>query len=188
MTSANKLLRNAPLIGITCGVIGIVVHVSARGRAYVIAGTRPMDLLLEVVLVSLAVTGAILIESAFARVLVFAAGISFLLEELATPAAPTGEVFALGLVVTGLAWGLLVVALFAHSGRRTAWIWLVPLTVGTIASGPLAAAAWKPDRHGCADCPNNALALLDSLPWSDGFARWAQSRCSWQSRWRSDRW
>ena len=167
-----KLLRNAPLIGITCGVIGIVVHVSARGHAYVIAGTRPLDLLLEVVLVSLAVAGAILIEIAFLRVLVFAAAISFLLEELATPAAATGFVFAIGLAVTGLAWGLLAVALFGHSRRRTAWIWLVPLTVGAIASGPLAAAAWQPDRRGCGDCPNNVLSLLDSPPWSDGFARW----------------
>ena len=172
MTSANKLLRNAPLIGITCGVIGIVVHVSARGRAYVIVGTRPLDLLLEVVLVSVAVAGAVLIKSAFPRVLVFAAAISFLLEELATPAAPTGGVFALGLAATGSAWALLAVALVARTRQRTAWFWLVPLAAGAIASGPLAAAAWKPDRHGCGDCPNNALALLDSPPWSDAFARW----------------
>jgi signal transduction histidine kinase len=172
VTSANKLLRNAPLIGITCGVIGIVGHVSARGRAYVIVGTRPLDLLLEVVLVSVAVTGAVLIKSAFPRVLVFAAAISFLLEELATPAAPTGDVFALGLAATGLAWALLAVALVARTRQRTAWIWLVPLAAGAMASGPLAAAAWKPDRHGCGDCPNNALALLDSPPWSDAFARW----------------
>jgi signal transduction histidine kinase len=172
VTSVNRLLRSAPLVGIACVVSGIVIHISARGRAYVIAGDRPAELLLEVLLVALAVTGAVLIANASRRILVFVAAISFLLEELATPAAPSGHVFALGLAITGLAWGFLAVALLARPRRRTAWISLALLTAGAIASGPLAAAAWQPDRHGCADCPRNALAVLDSPRFAGDFARW----------------
>jgi signal transduction histidine kinase len=161
------------LIGFACVAAGFVVHVSLGDRAYVIAGIRSADLPLEVVLVLLAVAGAVLIESALQRRLVFAAAIAFLVEELASPAAPTGYVFALGLAATGLAWGFLGVALVTLPGRRRApWIWLTALTAGAVTAGPIAAATWMPDRHGCADCPVNALAVLDSPRWSDGFARW----------------
>jgi signal transduction histidine kinase len=172
VTTQNRLLRSTLLIGVACAAAGFVAHVSLGDRAYVIAGMRSADLLLEIALVFVALAGAILIESALQCGLVFAAAIAFLVEELATPAAPAGYVFALGLAVTGLAWGFLAVALVTLPGRRTAWIWLAALTAGAVTAGPLAAATWMPDRHGCADCPVNALAVFDSPRWSDGFARW----------------
>jgi len=85
------------LAGIAGGVIGMVVHVSANGRAYVIAGSRPADLFVEVLLVSLAVVAAILIESASRRALVFAAAIASLKSSLSLHSTCSSACRAIGI-------------------------------------------------------------------------------------------
>ena len=168
-----RLVQNVTLVGITCAVMGIVLHVSAHGRAFVLAGSRPIDLIAELFLAAVAGAGALVIASTSTRLLVVTASIMFLLEELASPAAPNRYVFAFGLAAPGLAWGCLAAARAADGRRRTIeWAANALLAIGAVSTGVLAALAWQPDHHGCNDCPANVFALFDSSRWSGDFARW----------------
>ena len=69
MTIAGRLVRVTPLIVITCVVMGIVLHVSEHGRPYVLAGARPVDVLVELLLALLAAASALLVTATSTRLL-----------------------------------------------------------------------------------------------------------------------
>ena len=169
---ARRSVFTAALVLPTCAVFGLVAHVGAENRTFALAGSRPIDLTAELCLATIGFVAALLVPGTAQSVLCVAAVNLFLFEELANPAAPEAPLFAAGLAATGLAWACLTTATLRAPRRRTERAALALVVAGAVTTGPLAAAFWQPNQRGCSDCPENALAILDSHRWSDGFARW----------------